>query len=156
MTTPAATTDHARSQPNPTAAAPKASEPLASDSTPAPTPTDDPAPPRPRRRKPTAGNRYELFDDGEGNFRIYELSKADGVPKGTLIPIPGVPGFENQRHCIRFINNSGDLLRGKQLMVLRGLEICSVDVKTVSRVSVNYKPKRPIGGPAASAGEDGQ
>ena len=41
-------------------------------------------------------------------------------------------------------------------MVLKGLDILSVDVQTVARVQVNFKPKKAISGPAATTGEDGE
>jgi hypothetical protein len=120
------------------------------------TPTDDPTPPKAKRKKPTAANRYQLFDDGDGDYRIYEIAKSDsGLPKGALLPIAGLPGFESTYLARKFINNSGNLLEGKQMMILKGLEICSVDVQTVTRVGVKFKPKKPVTGPAAGGGEDG-
>lgn len=121
------------------------------------TPTDDVAPPKAKAKKPTAANRYQLFDDGAGDYRIYEIAKQEtGLPKGSLVPIAEVPGFDSSYLAKRFITNSGSLLEGKQLMVLKGLDILSVDVQTVSKVSVNFKPKKAVGGPAATTGEDGQ
>lgn len=122
------------------------------------TPTDDPSPPKARRkRKPTAANRYQLFDDEQGDYRIFEIAHADsGAPKGSLMPIAGVPGFESTYQARKFINNSGNKLEGKQLMILKGLEICSVTVQTVSKVGIKFKPKKAIGGPAASSGEEGK
>jgi hypothetical protein len=123
------------------------------------TPTDEATPPKAPRKKPTAANRYQLFDDGDGDYRIYEIAKVDpnsGIPKGSLIPIAEIPGFESTYLARKFINNSGNLLEGKQMMILKGLEICSVDVQTVTKVGVKFKPKKAITGPAASTGEDGE
>lgn len=103
------------------------------------------------KSKPTAGNRYRLFDDDDGDYRIYEILPAsDHVPKGTLAPIAEVPGFRSTADAKKFVNNSGDLLNGKQLLILRGLEICSVQVQTVTRVQPRWKPKTPVTGPAAT------
>lgn len=121
------------------------------------TPTDDPSPPKAPRAKPTAANRYQLFDDGEGDYRIYEIAAKDSnLPKGALLPIAEVPGFPGTHQARKFINNSGDRLQGKQMMILKGLEILSVDVVTVSKVSVKMKPKRAVSGPAATTGEGGE
>lgn len=121
------------------------------------TPSDDPSPPTAPAKKPTAANRYQLFDDGGGDYRIYEIAKKDtGLPKGSLIPIAEVPGFASTYLARKFITNSGNRLEGKQMMILKGLEICSVDVETVTKVGVKFKKKKAIGGPAASTGEDGQ
>ena len=120
------------------------------------TPTDEVTPPK-AKSKPTAANRYQLFNDGEGDYRIYELAHSDsGLPPGSLLPIAGIPGFESTYQAKKFANNSGDLLQGKQIMILKGLEICTIDVQTVSKVTVRFKPKKAITGPAASAGEDGK
>ena len=121
------------------------------------TPTDEASPPKAKRAKPTAANRYQLFDDGDGDYRIYEIAPQDaGLPKGSLIPIAEIPGFESTYLARKFINNSGNILQGKQMMILKGLEICSVDVQTVTKVGVKFKPKKAITGPAASTGEDGE
>ena len=121
------------------------------------TPGDDPDPPKVLGKKPTAANRYRLFEDGDGDYRIYEITKSDsGMPRGSLVPIGGVPGFLTTYIAKKFITNSGDKFSGKQLMIFKGLEICSVEVETVSKVGVNYKPKKAVTGPAAGGGEDGE
>lgn len=122
------------------------------------TPTDTADPPKaPHKPKPTAANRYQLFDDGEGDYRIYEIATQDsGLPKGSLTPIATVPGFTSSYLARKWIGSSGNLLEGKQLMILKGLEICSVEVETVSKVGVKFKPKKPVTGPAADGGEDGE
>lgn len=115
------------------------------------TPTDEPAPPKAKGVKPTAANRYQLFDDGQGDYRIYEIAKQDsGLPKGAMLPIAEVPGFESTADARKFINNSGNKLEGKQMMILKGLEICSVNVETVTKVQPKWKPKKAITGPAAT------
>ncbi len=117
------------------------------------TPTDEAVPvPKPR---PTAGNRYQLFDDEEGDYRILEIAPAGkDIPKGSLMPIAEVPGFTDTASAKKFIRASGELFEGKQLMIIKGIEICSVQVETVSKVAVNFKQKKPKG-KAASAGEEG-
>lgn len=121
------------------------------------TPTDEVTPPTAPAKKPTAANRYQLFDDGDGDYRIYEIAKQEtNLPKGSLIPIAEVPGFASTYLARKFITNSGNQLEGKQMMILKGLEICSVDVETITKVGVKFKPKKAIGGPAASTGEDGK
>lgn len=128
------------------------------------TPTDEVVADKPAKAKskaagskPTSANRYKLFDDEFGDYRIYEILPAsEHVPKGSLAPIPEVPGFETTADAKKFVNNSGDQLNGKQLLILKGLEICSVAVQTLTKVQPKWKPKRAVGGPAASSGEDGQ
>jgi hypothetical protein len=116
------------------------------------TPTDSVEAPE-QSVKPTAANRYRLFDD-EGDYRIYEIAKADtGLPKGALLPLAEVPGFQSSAAARKWINNSGNKLEGKQFLILKGLEIGTVDVETKSVVKVKFKPKIPIGGPAATEAE---
>ena len=117
------------------------------------TPTDEVTAPE-RPSKPTAANRYRLFDDDGGDYRIYEIAKkAAGLPAGALLPIAEVPGFASTAKARVWINNSGNKLEGKQLLILKGLEICSVQVETTTAVKVKFKPKTAVGGPAADAGE---
>lgn len=125
------------------------------------TPTDEVAAPAKGAKskkgaKPTAANRYKLFDDEYGDYRIYEIVGADqGLPKGALVPIPEVPGFDDTAAAKKFVKNSGDLLNGKQLLILKGLEICSVQVRTETTVQPQWKPKKPVSGPAAKESEAG-
>lgn len=114
------------------------------------TPTDTVEAPK---AKPTAANRYRLFDD-EGDYRIYEIAPKDsGLPKGSLLPIPEVPGFTSSADARKWINNSGNKLEGKQVLILKGLEICSIQVETSTVVKPKWKQKTPITGPAATEAE---
>jgi hypothetical protein len=116
------------------------------------TPTDTPDAPA-AGKKPTAANRYRLFDD-EGDYRIYEIAKKDaGLPKGTLLQIPEVPGFTSSAAARKWVNNSGNKLEGKQFLILKGLEIGGVHVESKPKVTVKWKPKTPITGPAATEAE---
>lgn len=104
-------------------------------------------------QKPTAANRYRLFND-EGDYRIYEIAKKDaGLPAGSLLPIAEVPGFLSSAAARKWINNSGNKLEGKQFLILKGLEIGSVEVETKASVKVKFKPKTAIGGPAVTEAE---
>lgn len=123
------------------------------------TPTDEvPTPKAPKAKKvpkakevqkPQMANRYRLFDDGQGDYRIYEVANHDGVPKGTLLPIAGVPGFTQVELAKKWVNNSGDKLQGKQIMILKGCEMCSVRVQTQTVVTPSWKPRKAWTGPAA-------
>lgn len=118
------------------------------------TPGDDPEAP-PRKKSPTRANRYRLFDDDTGDYRIYQLaSKDSGLPAGSMMPVAEVPGFKSTYLAKKFIENSGDTFTGMQLMIFKGLDICSIDVEVIKTVKVNFKPKTAITGPAA--GESGE
>ena len=113
------------------------------------TPTDSPEAPA-AGAKPTAANRYRLFDD-EGDYRIYEIAKQEaGLPKGTLLQIAEVPGFTSSAEARKWVNNSGDKLEGKQFLILKGLEIGGANVETTTKLTIKWKPKTPVGGPAAT------
>lgn len=102
-------------------------------------------------KRPSSANRYKLFDDDEGDYRIYEVAGVDtGLPRGSLLPIAEVPGFEDTNAAKKFVNNSGDLLNGKQIIILKGIEMCSIQVRTVQRVVPTWKPRRPVTGPAST------
>lgn len=117
------------------------------------TPTDSPDAPPVAGSKPTAANRYRLFDD-EGDYRIYEIAPAEaGLPKGSLLPIAEVPGFMASALARKWINNSGNKLEGKQFLILKGLEIGSVTVETKATVQIKFKKKTAITGPAVTEAE---
>lgn len=118
------------------------------------TPTDEVE--APKGVKPNAANRYACFNDGEGDYRVYEIAPKDkGFPPGTLLQIPEVPGFEDSRVMTRWLKNSGDRLRGKQFMTVKGLQMGRVKVETVTRVEVEFKPRVAVTGPAATEAEGG-
>jgi len=113
------------------------------------TPTD--MPDAPAGVKPNAANRYICFNDGQGDYRVYEIAPLDRkFPPGTLLQIPEVPGFDDSRAMTRWLKNSGDKLKGKQFMTLKGLQMGRVKVETVTKVEVEFKPRVAVTGPAAT------
>lgn len=103
-------------------------------------------------RKPRA--RMRLFDDGKGDFRVFEIvppGHQSGLPAGSLIQIPEMGGYESAVLAKRGVRSSGDLLVGKQCMILRGIEIVRVEVETQPRVRIESKPKKEV--PAAPKAE---
>lgn len=112
------------------------------------TPTDEVEAPK---RKPNAANRYICFNDGEGDYRIYEIAPTNlKLPPGTLLQIPEVPGFLDSRAQTRWLKNSGDRLQGKQFMTVKCLQLGRVKVETVTKVEVQFKPRVAVTGPAAT------
>ncbi len=113
------------------------------------TPTDEVE--APKGVKPNAANRYICFNDGEGDYRIYEIAPTSmKLPPGTLLQIPEVPGFDDSRVMTRWLKNSGDKLKGKQFMTLKGLQMGRVKVETVVKTEVEFKPRIAVTGPAAT------
>ena len=71
------------------------------------------------------------------------------IPKGSLIQLPNVPRFVATYDAIKWIRKqSGDLLAGKQVMILRACEIISLEVDTSPRVVINSKPKVTVTDPS--------
>lgn len=100
---------------------------------------------KPKKRK--RQRRYQLFDDGQGDYRIYEIAQPGGsLPQGSLVPIPGMSGYPNAIEARRAIRTSGDLLANKHVMIFRGLEIMRITVETRPTVSIESKPRRQISG----------
>jgi len=90
-----------------------------------------------------------VFDDGDGNYRIYQiagqtLAKERGVPRGSLFPLPDAPGFETAKDANKWIRNSGDALQGLQVALMKGVDIMSIEVESRPRVVVKTKPKKPV------------
>ena len=87
-----------------------------------------------------------VLGNGEGDYCIYECApKGSDMPKGTLIPIAGVPQFENTLAAMTWIRNeSGDRLTGKQVMVFAAKEILDIRVQSKPVVSITTKPKTEV------------
>jgi hypothetical protein len=107
------------------------------------TPTDATIAPRSRKKRQ---RRYRLFEDGD--YRVLAVSTGDGnIPRGALLTLPDVPGFLSVNHAKKFIRNSGDSFAGRQLMILRAIEILRCDVETKPRVVITPKPRSQVSGP---------
>lgn len=116
------------------------------------TPTDSPE--APATARPTSANRYQLFEDGQGDYRIYEVARAElKLPPSTLIPIQEVPGFVDGGLAKKWLKNSGDLLKGKQVMIFKGIDVARIEAETVTKVTVRFKAKKAITGPAVAEAE---
>ena len=120
------------------------------------TPSDGaPAPAAPgitpkKRRQP---RRFQLFDDGGGDFRIYEVV-ATGDPKrpaGALVPLPEFGGFPDAVAAKKALRTKGDNLQGKTVIVFRGVEIVRVVVETRPQIKIESKPRRQVSGPVTEA-----
>ena len=96
-----------------------------------------------KRKVPQRGARKRVLGEGEGDYLIYELiGEGSEMPKGSMIPIPGVPQFESTVKAIAWIKNeSGDKLAGKQVMIFRVCEILSLIVQQQPKVVIQAKPK---------------
>ena len=109
------------------------------------TPTDSPIA-TPKLKVPNRGKRKRVLGKGEGDYCIYECAPADSdMPKGSLVPIPEVPRFENSLQAMQWIRNeSGDKLTGKQVMVFAAKEI--LDIRAVSKptILITTKPKTEV------------
>lgn len=111
------------------------------------TPTDSPA--KPRRKRPVGGNRYRL--NAKGDYTVYQIAPPDsGMPPGTLLPIPGVPKFPTSEKTQAWVEKSGDKLSGMQIAILKFVHIGAIAVETIKQVSVQWKPRTPVTGPAAT------
>jgi hypothetical protein len=120
--------------------------------TPVETPTDSPVPQpvNPDAKKvPQRGKRKRVLGDGEGDYCIFELVGAGSeLPKGSLIPIPGVPRFEETRDAMKWIQTeSKDLLHGKQVMIFRACEILSLVVEAKPVLTIQAKAKKTVTDP---------
>tara|TARA_R110000803_G_scaffold48198_10_gene100116 strand:- start:10030 stop:10380 length:351 start_codon:yes stop_codon:yes gene_type:complete len=109
------------------------------------TPTDSPAAP-PKKKVPARGTRKRVLGEGEGDYCIYEIAPSDSdLPKGTLLPIPQIPRFENSLKAMTWIRNeSGDKLTGKQVMVFAAKEILDIRVASKPVISITTKPKTEV------------
>jgi hypothetical protein len=108
-----------------------------------------------KARKRRTPRRYRLFDDGAGDFRIYEIIGPGHktLPQGTLAPIPEFTGYENAIVAKKALRTHGDKLQGKSVIVLRGVEIVRVEVETKPTITITSKPRKQVSGPVEPANE---
>jgi hypothetical protein len=109
------------------------------------------------KKVPQRGIRKRVLGEGEGDYLIYELATVETkLPRGTLVPIPTVPQFEDTAAALKWIrNDSGDLLAGKQVMIFRACEILSLRVQSRPTIVIEAKPKVTVNAPAAAEKSDG-
>lgn len=90
--------------------------------------------------------RYRMFDDGQGDFRLYQLvtDETQAVPKGSLIPLPHAPGFMSSGDAKKWLRNNGDTCAGLQLMLFKGVELLHVGVMQRAQVVLTSKPRHVI------------
>lgn len=111
------------------------------------TPTDEATPPK--KKAPKRGNRKRLLGDGEGDYCIYEVvGHGRDIPAGSLLPIPDVPRFVDTVKAVKWIRQQGaNLLAGKQVMVLRAMEIMEIQIQTKTQVVIEAKQRKTIADP---------
>lgn len=120
------------------------------------TQTDKPtlAEPEAPKKAPNRGIRKRVLGDGEGDYCIYEIAGSDSnLPKGSLLPIPTVPRFTATFLAVKWIKSeSGDLLAGKQVMIVKACEILSLQITTKPTIVISCKPKITVTKPEVSNG----
>jgi hypothetical protein len=110
------------------------------------TPTDVPETPVAKKRRQP--RRFRLFDDGQGDYRFYEAATGEGgLPRGTLTPIPEIGGFQSAIDAKAAIRKHGHLLVGKQIMLIRGVEMLKIELETQPQVKITAKEKTQVSGP---------
>lgn len=108
-------------------------------------PGDD-AQPKPRKRT-NRGRRYDLFDDGEGDYRIMAIVSSQyaqdhDIPPKSYLHLPNVPGFRSTAEARKWIREHGSDLQGLQVIILRGHHIMAVEVEQTPRITVKEKARR--------------
>lgn len=102
------------------------------------TPTDDKVESKPARKR-----RFRVLGEGEGDYCIYQIVGAGhkAHPEGTLLPIVGTPRFEHTQNAWRWAKTeSGDVLAGKQIAIIRFCKIGAATVETKQVVALTEKP----------------
>jgi len=119
-------------------------------------PEENPAEHKPRRK-----SRKLLLDDGEGDYRVFQvhpggpyqdsLGKSIELPKGTLIPMVHLPGFFTTEKALRHIKNQASqhnsLMSGLILAVVRFSSIVRLQVSSAVHVDIAKKPRREASAP---------
>lgn len=114
------------------------------------TPSDGEAPTQAPAKKRKSPRKFRLFDDGGGDFRLYEVA-APGhktLPAGALVPIPEFGGYGSAIEAMKALRANGDKLQGKTVLLFRGVNIVRIVVETKPRIALESKPRKEIGGAA--------
>lgn len=102
-------------------------------------PTDEVEVPK---KKTQRGMRKRVLGEGEGDYCIYEINQDPKLPKGALVPLPGVPRFNDTISAVKWIKfESKDLLTNKQVMIFKACEVLTLQVVTKPTVVLAAKPK---------------
>ena len=105
------------------------------------------------KKVPNRGIRKRVLGEGEGDYCIYEIAQqGTDMPAGSLIPIPTIPRFIDTARALKWVRNeSGDVLAGKQVMILRACEIISLQITNKPTVVISSKPKITVKQPETSS-----
>ena len=118
------------------------------------TPTDLPqttsASTSPKRRYSQRGPRKRILGKGEGDYCIYQIiGEGQEMPRGSLVPIPEIPRFENAQLAMQWIKRqSKDLLAGKQVMIFKAHQILNIMLRAEPTVVIESKQRIAVGDPA--------
>lgn len=104
------------------------------------TPGND-AKPATRPSYPKRGRRKRILDK-DGDYVIMAVAPSGkAIPGGSFIPIPETPRFASTAKARNWIlKESGDLLGGKQVVVVRVMRIMKIDLVTKPGVQITEKP----------------
>lgn len=93
------------------------------------------------RKMPQRGKRWRNYEDGD---YVVEQVAPDGsdLPKGCLIPLPGVGTFESVREALTWIKNSGDVVSGMQLRVAKVQRVIQARTRKSVEVELVEKPRK--------------
>jgi hypothetical protein len=106
---------------------------------------EEPKAPTPERATvPTRGRRYRLFDKGDVLILSIVGENHPQFPPGTLLPIEGVPQFNTKAEANSWIGNSGDLLSGLSVMVVKAMDRHTIEVINTPTVRIHSAPKKAI------------
>jgi hypothetical protein len=96
---------------------------------------------------PARGTRRRVLGNGEGDYCIYVISQGEeGIPQGCLIPVPGIPRFENTNQARKWIrDDSGDLLANSQVIIFCAKEI--INIRAALRQVVELQAKMKLDKP---------
>lgn len=100
----------------------------------------------PQSAHPAKGRRYRLWPDGD--YCVFIVATEGGnLPVGTLTKVPDSPHFPGTKEAQKWIDNTGDLLSGKQVAIFRGYDIMNITAETYSKVIIAKMPKHQVAGP---------
>ena len=97
---------------------------------------------------PTKGRRFRLFKGGDVLVLRIVGEGDKTLPAGSLLPIEGVPQFEDMTSAKAWVkNDSGDLLQGMVIMIVWAKAKMDIAVQNKPTVVITETPRFQVTGP---------
>lgn len=105
-------------------------------------PADEVVPVQEKPSIPTRGRKYRISPTGDVYvMRAVGQNDPNGMPAGALVPVPNISNFETRTEALAWVTNSGDILSGMKIAIIRVHDIADIVTETITVPKVNMVKK---------------